>query len=100
MKLLLLTNNLVNDIISISKKRKGLSIMKFYKVICHRGHCGSGHSTEITFAFQSENLLSACELAKKMPSVKHTRMAIFGKEITFEEYKELRSVSAYNRWGR
>ena len=72
--------------------------MKFYMVMCHRGHCGVGHSTEIKFAITAKNLLEACDIACRMPSVKHTRMAIYGKEITEAEYNEYRKVSAYERF--
>ena len=71
--------------------------MKFYLITCHRGHCGCGHSTEITFAIRARNLLEACDKAKRMPSVKHTRMAIYGREITEQEYTEYRQISAYKR---
>lgn len=74
--------------------------MKFYMVMCHRGHCGVGHSTEIKFAISANNLLEACDKAKRMPSVKHTRMAIYGKEITEQEYNEYRQVSAYERFNQ
>lgn len=74
--------------------------MKYYMVMCHRGHCGNGHSTEIKFAFVAKDLLTACDMARKMPSVKHTRMMIYGKEITREEYIEYRSVSAYDRFNQ
>jgi hypothetical protein len=72
--------------------------MKFYMVMCHRGHCGVGHSTEIKFAIAAKNLLEACDIARRMPSVKHTRMAIYGKEITEAEYNEYRKISAYERF--
>lgn len=72
--------------------------MKYFLVMCHRGHCGTGHSTEIQFAIQAKNLLDACDIAKKMPSVKHTRMIIAGKEITETEYKEYRKKSAYKKY--
>ena len=64
--------------------------MKFYMVMCHRGHCGTGHGTEIKFAIRANNLLEACDKARRMPSVKHSRMAIYGKEITEQEYREYR----------
>ncbi len=70
---------------------------KYYMVVCHRGHAGTGHGTEIKFAIAANNLLDACNKARKMPSVKHTRGAIFGKEITYDEYREYRQVSAYER---
>ena len=71
--------------------------MKYYLVTCHRGHCGSGRSTEITFAIKAPNLLAAMDKAKKMPSVKHTRGIIQGKEISCEEYTQYRQMSAYQR---
>ena len=72
--------------------------MKYYKVTCYRGHCGIGRSTEITFAFEAHNLLEAMDKAKRMPSVKHTRAILQGKEITRKEYVEYRSISAYERY--
>jgi hypothetical protein len=71
---------------------------KYYMVLCHRGHCGSGNSTEIKFAIEAENLIEACDKARKMPSVKHTRLAIYGKEISKSEYEEYRKKSAYERF--
>ena len=71
--------------------------MKYFKVTCHRGHCGRGHSTDITFAIAAETLLHACNIAKRMPSVKHTRMICFGVEITEKEYNEYKQISAYRR---
>lgn len=73
--------------------------MKYYMVTCHRGHCGTGHSTEIKFAIKARNLLEAMDKARRMPSVKHTRLAIYGKEISEQEYTAYRQVSAYKRFG-
>lgn len=67
-------------------------------VVCHRGHCGAGHRTEIKFAIRANNLIEACDVARRMPSVKHTRIALFGKEITEQEYIEYREISAYQRF--
>ena len=72
--------------------------MKYWMVVCSRGHCGVGHETEIKFAIAAENLIHACNIAKKMPSVKHTRMALYGREITEEEFLEYRKISAYERF--
>lgn len=74
--------------------------MKYYMVLCHRGHCGTGHGTEIKFAIRADNLLDAIDKARRMPSVKHTRMAIYGKEISEQEYEEYRAVSAYDRFNQ
>lgn len=67
-------------------------------IMCHRGHCGAGYGTEIKFAIRANNLLDACDKARRMPSVKHTRIALFGKEITEQEYIEYREISAYQRF--
>lgn len=70
---------------------------RYFLVTCHRGHCGNGHSSTITFAFEASNLIEAMDMGKRMPSVKHTRMIINGKEISLEEYKEYREINAYQR---
>ena len=74
--------------------------MKYFMVICHRGHCGTGHSTEIKFAFIANNAIDAMDKARKMPSVKHTRLAMIVKEITANEYNEYRQISAYDRFNQ
>lgn len=74
--------------------------MKYFMVICHRGHCGTGHSTEIKFAFIASNAIEAMDKARKMPSVKHTRLAMVVKEITANEYNEYRQISAYDRFNQ
>lgn len=74
--------------------------MKYYMVVCHRGHCGTGHSTEIKFAFIANNAIEAMDKARKMPSVKHTRLAMLTKEITEFEYNEYRQISAYERFNQ
>ena len=71
--------------------------MKFYMVTCARGHVGTGHSTEIKFAVMAKNLLDACDIARRMPSVKHSRLPLIGKEITEVEYHEYRKISSYAR---
>ena len=71
--------------------------MRYFLVTCHRGHCGFGHSSSITFAFEAKNLIEAMDMGKRMPSVKHTRMILNGKEITREEYIEYRQINAYER---
>lgn len=72
--------------------------MKYYLVSCHRGHCGTGRSTDIQFTIIAENILIACDKARKMPSVKHTRMVISAKEITYEEYQSQRKINAYDKF--
>ena len=52
---------------------------------------------EITFAMMAQNLIEAQDKAKRMPSVKHSRGILMGREITEEEYYERRKISAYDR---
>lgn len=66
-------------------------------IICHRGHCGSGRGSEIKFAMAAETLIEACESARRMPGVKHSRMVISGKKITQDEYETFIQISAYER---
>ena len=70
---------------------------RYFLITCHRGHCGNGHSSAITFAFEAKNLIEAMDMGKRMPSVKHTRMIMAGKEITEEEYNDYREINAYQR---
>ena len=72
--------------------------MKYFMITCARGHGGSGHSTEIKFAIAATNLIEACDKARKMPSVKHTRGALYGREIEYTEYIEYTQISAYERF--
>ena len=71
---------------------------KFFMVTCARGHCGSGHTNYIKFAFEAKTMMDAVDMARKMPSVKHTRFCVNAKEISFEEYKEYKKISAYERY--
>ena len=70
---------------------------RYFLVTCHRGHCGNGNSSAITFAFEAKNLIEAMDMGKRMPSVKHTRMIMSGKEISEQEYVEYRQINAYQR---
>lgn len=72
--------------------------MRYWMVVCSRGHCGVKHETGIKYAIAATNLIHAFNIAKNMPSVKHSRMPMFGHEITEEEFTEYRQVSAYERY--
>lgn len=79
--------------------------MKYYLITCVRGHCGRGRTSEISFAMMAANLLEATDKARRMPSVKHSRGVLAGKEITEAEYYAYRNISAYERrpqgsWGQ
>ena len=73
--------------------------MKFFMITCMRGHCGCGNGTEMKFAIMARNLLEACDKAKRMPAIKHSRKVLAGKEISEIEYMEYRKISAYKRIG-
>ena len=73
-------------------------MMRYFMVTCSRGHCGTGHEAVIKFAFESRNLIEAMDKAKRMPSVKHTRGILNGKEISRIEYEEYIKISAYKRY--
>jgi len=95
-----LTFHLLYVKLFIQSKESEVIPMKFYLVMCHRGHCGTGRSTEIKFAIKASNLIEAMDIAKRMPSVKHTRMIISGKEISEKEYKDFRQISAYKKFNQ
>lgn len=83
---------------AIIEERKEADTMKYWMVTCVRGHCGSGHETEITYAIAAHSLVHAFSIARKMPSVKHTRLPLRGHEITEQEFTEYRQISAYERY--
>lgn len=72
--------------------------MKYYMITCVRGHVGNRKGTDIKFAIEAVGMAEAIAIARKMPSVKHSRFICCGKEISEQEYKEYRSVSAYERY--
>ena len=74
--------------------------VKYYKVTVERGHMGMGNSLETVFYFKAQNAYHAMCLARKMPSVKHSKVPLKTVEITEEEYREGRKVSAYHRDGQ
>ena len=71
--------------------------MKYYKVICQRGHCGCGKSLDIVFYIKANDAVDAFYKARKMPAVKHTRIPPSIKEISYTDYMENRKVSAYRK---
>lgn len=71
--------------------------MKFFKVIMSMGHQGSGREKELILAIQAENAVGACMKARQFPAAKHKKIPSMTKEITREEYIELRKLSAYDR---
>ena len=74
--------------------------MKYYRVVCERGHCGNKRSTPITFYFQAPNALEAITMGRRMPGVKHSRFPLECQEIAEDDYKLHITSSAYVRAGR
>lgn len=73
--------------------------MRYYKVICERGHVGHGRQAPISFYFAASNALEAMEKGKLQPGIKHTRMPLSCKEVSYKEYVKKMRVSAYIRAG-
>ena len=69
--------------------------MKFYKVLCPRGHVGTKRYATITFYFAAQDAWTAMERGRKMGGVKHSRMPLSCMEITQEEYEQNRRRNAY-----
>lgn len=71
--------------------------MKYYRVVCTRGHLGAGKGQEIAFAVVAQNTLHACNIARKMPAIKHTKVVCCAKEISEQEFVEIKcGGSAYD----
>ena len=70
----------------------------YYLVTCERGHCGNRKSSYIKFAFEAANMIEAVDMARKMPSVKHSRYCVQAKVISYEEYTDYIQINAYERY--
>lgn len=78
--------------------RKEGETMKYYSVTCVRAHTGAGNiDCCITFYYKASNAIEAIRRGQAQPGVKHTRIPLKCVEITEEEYREGRTVSAYRR---
>ena len=69
--------------------------MKFYKVLCPRGHVGTKRYATITFYFAAQDAWTAMERGRKMGGVKHYHMPLSCVEISQEEYEQNRYRNAY-----
>lgn len=68
-----------------------------FLVTCKQGHYGNRRYQPITFAFIAKDAITAMDMAKSMPSVKHDNMVLECREISYAEYMKYRKVSAYRR---
>ena len=71
--------------------------MRYFAVICKRGHCGRKQYVPIEFAIEAQTAIEAMDKAKSMPGVKHSQPVLSCREITPCEYNRMRRVSAYHR---
>lgn len=73
---------------------------KYFKAICLGGHKGGSNEGELSFALKAADIVAAYKKARSLPCVKHTRCDAVQsvKEITKEEYLELRKTNAYSRY--
>lgn len=74
--------------------------MRYFAVICKRGHCGRKQYVPIEFAIEARTAIEAMDKAKAMPGVKHSQPILSCKEISHSEYNNLRCISAYHRLER
>ena len=74
--------------------------MKYFKVRCKFGHCGSGYYRDITFYIKAMTAYDAMMYAKQMPGVKHNNPGAVGSLVTItkEEYIKGRKESAYKNF--
>ena len=71
--------------------------MRYFAVVCKRGHCGRKQYMPIEFAIEANTLIEAMDKAKAMPGVKHSQPILSCREITLSDYNKMRRVSAYRR---
>lgn len=72
-------------------------MLRYFRVTCKHGHCGAGRYQPISFVFLAKDSLTAIDLAKAMPGVKHSSPVLSCVEISQAEYMEQRKESAYKR---
>ena len=74
--------------------------MGYYRVTCKHGHFGARRFQPISFVFLAKDSVTAMDLAKAMPGVKHSAMILSCCEISYAQYLEERKVSAYERMNK
>ena len=74
-----------------------MSGRRYYRVTCKHGHFGNGRYQPISFVFIAKDSITAMDMAKAMPGVRHSDMAWSCREIPYIEYLEGRKGSAYER---
>ena len=76
--------------------------MKYYAITMERGHVGTGNfSQHITFYIAANDMLSACDIARHMPGVKHSRFPVKATAIdqTVFEMQKMNKYNAYAACG-
>ena len=70
---------------------------RYFRVTCKHGHFGNGRYQPISFSILAKDAVTAMNIAKAMPGVKHTAMVLTCQEISCAEFLNNRKVSAYRR---
>lgn len=68
----------------------------YYVVTVEQGHQGCGNCSYLKFAFEAKTLLDAVDMARKMPSVKHSKLCVNAKQVDYDEYLQCRNVNSYH----
>ena len=75
-------------------------MVKYYKVFMERGHTGrKRYKLDAMFYVKASNMIEAMDVAKAMPGMKHNKMPMMAREISWEEFCEGRGYNAYERCG-
>lgn len=70
---------------------------RYFRVTCKHGHFGRGRYQPISFTFIAKDAVTAMDIAKAMPGVKHSAFILSCREISYAEFLNSRKVSAYQR---
>jgi hypothetical protein len=62
--------------------------MKYFKIKVILGHAGNGKGIAEWVYIQSTSIIGAMKKAQQIPGVKHGKLPLETREITFEEYEE------------
>lgn len=60
--------------------------MKYYKALMQMGHMGTGKHLPVNIYVKANDLLSAMKKAKAIPAIKHGKLPLEMKEISYQEY--------------
>jgi len=70
--------------------------MKYYKIQVLLGHLGSGKGMPTWIYIEADSMLTAIDLARDFPGVKHSKLPIQAIEISKKNYLKGRETKDYN----